>query len=208
MKFFYLPLFVFASALFLVSCSDDEPELVPVEIDIFNDLSAPQEGGQGQPITGPFTKFNLATGQVTTSETAWDLAFRGTTIIINGGVETGIADEPARTGDAAVYIANGTMSSIAEVDVTLFRQDDSTGPAIPGGSDNGWYNYSGPPTFLITPLAGKILVMRTHDGNNYAKLEILSYYKGAPDSPDATMDEGRHYTFNYVYNPNDNVTTF
>ena len=42
----------------------------------------------------------------------------------------------------------------------------------------------------------------------YAKVEILSYYQGAPDSPDAFTDQSRYYTFNYVYQPNSGETTF
>ena len=62
-------------------------------------LSAPQTGGQGQPIGGDFTKFSFSAGAITTSDTDWDIAFRGTTIAINGGAVTGTADEPTRNGD-------------------------------------------------------------------------------------------------------------
>ena len=41
-----------------------------------------------------------------------------------------------------------------------------------------------------------------------AKVEILSYYLGAPENPDAFTDPSRYYTFNYVYQPNEGATTF
>ena len=198
---------VFVLAMIFLSCSkDDESNLIAVESETVLNLQAPQTGGQGQPIGGPFTKFDFETGAVTTSDTEWDIAFRGTSIIVNGGASLGTIDEPQRTGDAAAYIADGTMASIEEVNTDLFVQDSENGYAIPSGSGNGWYVYN-PAQFLVTPIPGKILVFRTRDGR-YAKVEILSYYKDAPENPDAFVDEGRHYTFNYVYQPNANINSF
>ncbi|MEM6685133.1 MAG: HmuY family protein [Bacteroidota bacterium] len=196
----------------LVACNNDDDSptpvvLLPVNADSVSNLHAPQNGGQGQPVSGDFTKFNFATGEITTSDTEWDIAFRGTTIIINGGASLGTTDEPNRTGDAAAYIADGTMTTVDAVVTDNLKQDAATGYAIEPGSGNGWYTYTGPPLFLINPIPGKIIVVRTHDGK-YAKLEILSYYENAPDDPDAFMDASRYFTFNYVYQPNENVTTF
>ncbi|MFI1771211.1 HmuY family protein [Thalassobellus citreus] len=190
------------------SCNDDDtPTILDIESKTISNLHAPQSGGQGQPVSGAFTKFNFETGETTTSETDWDIAFRGTSIIVNGGVSLETTDEPDRTGNAAVYIANGTIASINEVDTSLFTQDSDTGYAITTGSGNGWYTYAGPPTHLISPTPGKILVFKTNKGL-YAKVEILSYYKDAPDNPDAFVDATPYYTFNYVYQPNEGVTTF
>lgn len=190
-----------------ISCNNnDENQILSIESKTITNLYAPQSGGQGQPISGAFTKFDFATGQITTSENDWDIAFRGTTIIVNGGVSLGTIDEPARNGNAATYIADGTLASVTSVDTSLLKQDASTGYAIPSGSGNGWYLYNSQ-AFLITPIAGKIIVVRTRN-NNYAKIEILSYYKDAPANPNPMVDEGRYFTFNYVYQPNEGVTTF
>ncbi len=144
--------------------------LLEVESKTISNLHAPQSGGQGQgPISGAFTKFDFASGQTTTSETEWDIAFRGTTIIVNGGTSLGTTDEPDRNGEAAAYIANGTMASTTNAVTTSFVQDSDTGYAIASGSDNGWYNYAGDPTHLISPIPGKILVFKTHNGY-YAKV--------------------------------------
>ena len=190
-----------------VACDNDSDDLLPVVSITVEDLYAPQEGGQGQPISGAFTKFDFDLGMETDSETDWDIAFRATDIIVNGGMSMGTTDEPDRTGDAGAYIVTGTMADVTEVDVNLFTQDSDSGYAIMSGSGNGWYTYSGPPTYLITPTAGKILVFKTADGK-YAKVEILSYYQGAPENPDAFTDPSRYYTFNYVYQPNSGETTF
>jgi hypothetical protein len=201
-------LFLSIFLISIVSCSndDDNTVLLEVQTETVLNLHAPQSGGQGEPVSGAFTKFSFETGTSTTSETNWDIAFRGTTIIVNGGGSLGTNDEPERTGNAAAYIANGTMATVTEVDTDLLVADSASGYAIPAGSSNGWYLYN-PQLFLVTPIAGKILVFRTHDGR-YAKVEILSYYQDAPENPNPMVDEGRYYTFNYVYQPNEDVTIF
>lgn len=205
--FFKLVLF----ALIVSSCSNDDDgnktSTVAVETETVSNLHAPQSGGQGQPVSGDFSKFDIENGTTTTSTTEWDIAFRGTTIIINGGNASGLTDEPERTGNGGVYITNGTFSGVTSVAPNSFEQDSENGLAITTGSDNGWYNYAGPPSHLITPISGKILVVRTRNGK-YAKIEILSYYKDAPNTPDASVDESRYYTFNFTYQPNAGVTTF
>ena len=204
---------LFALSIILISfynCEDEEPEepsLQDIQSVSVEDLHAPQDGGQGQPISGAFTRFDFETGLQTESDTEWDIAFRGTSIIVNGGTSLGTNDEPERTGDAGVYIYNGTMAEMVAVNTSLITQDSSEGYAIASGSGNGWYTYTGPPTYLISPTPGKILVFRTRDGK-YAKMEILSYYLGAPENPDAFSDPSRYYTFNYVYQPNEGVTNF
>ncbi len=181
--------------------------LDPLIQNTIENLHAPQTGGQGQPVGGPFTKFDFETGKETTSETDWDVAFRGTTIIVNGGVVSGTADEPTRNGDVGVAIATGVFNSITTAEGLNFSQDADGALAITTGSGNGWYNYSGPPSHLITPIPGKVLVFKTRNGN-YAKIEILSYYKDAPANPNVMTDASRYFTFKYVYNPNTGVKNF
>lgn len=193
----------------LTSCSNDDdnsPVSDPIESEQVSNLHAPQTGGQGQPEGGEFTKFDFETGMQTTSDTDWDIAFRGTTIAVNGGTATGTDDEPARTGDAGAAIVTGTFASITTAEGLTFAQDGDTAFAIPTGSDNGWYNYNFMTNF-VSPIPGKILVFKTSEGN-YAKVEILSYYENAPANPDPLADAGRYYTFNYVYNPNEGETSF
>lgn len=188
------------------SCESDDdntPELDPVESEQVINLAAPQTGGQGQPVGGQFAKFDFKTGMQTTNDTDWDIAFRGTTIAVNGGVVTGTADEPARNGNAGAAIATGTFASVTTTEGLTFAQDTNGTYAIPTGSDNGWYNYN-QPTNIISPIPGKILVFRTRDGR-YARVEILSYYL---DQDSSNPAGGRHYTFNYVYNPNEGETSF
>jgi len=186
---------------FFTSCSNDDDngsETVNLETKTFSNLYAPQTGGQGQPVGGEFTKFSFSQDAIVTDD-SWDIAFRGTTIIVNGGTAIGITDEPTRTGNGAVSIVSNTLDAVTSIpNASTFNQDGTNTYAIPTGSGNGWYNYDGA-TNLVTPIAGKIFVVKTHDGK-YAKMEIISYYKDAPANPDATSLT-RYFTFKYVYQP-------
>jgi len=189
-----------------VANNNDSDDTDPLNLDpvveaTVTNLYAPQTGGMGQPIGGEFTKFDFTTGQITTSTTDWDIAFRGTTIIFNGGLETGSADEPVRNGNSGAYIENGTLANVSGVVEASFFQDNVGALAIATGSGNGWYTYD-PSTHLISPTSNKIIVVKTRDGK-YAKLQILSYYKDM----DTTL-ESRYYSFDYVYQPNFDIITF
>jgi HmuY protein len=192
--------FFLTAVMFLAACgdpSDPEPEAlqatvvrdVPADPTTIDPLSGPRPG------TGRFTFFSLRTGAVvpnTDSLTAnWDLGFRGTTIIVNGGTN--------RRGNAGVVIRQGLFDEVNEAPETGFAQDNApTSFAIPNTAGNGWYNYDAPRN-LITPIAGRVFIIRTADGK-FAKLEILSYYRGAPALLDANS-VSRHYTFRYVLQP-------
>jgi|TARA_B100000959_G_scaffold207068_1_gene217222 hypothetical protein len=159
--------------------------------------------------TGTFTKFSFSEGD-TVNHNNWDVAFRGTTIIVNGGAKAH-NDQPDRTGNAAVYIAIGSMSEINSVDTNRLFQDNVSGSAILenmmvddlGISGEGWasYNYQ---THIISPIPGRILVFRTQD-NKYAKMEVLSFYDNPNPNP-SEGDYGGFYTFNYVYQSNGGTT--
>ena len=205
-----------ASPLILgfAACSDDDnngPNLDPVNADQVVNLHAPQETDYTQnppTASGAFVRFSFATGTTTTSDTEWDIAFRGTTILVNGGASTGITEEPVRTGDAGVYLVDDTFANVTEVNTSGFAQDSADGLALATGSGNGWYTYD-PSVMAILPTPGKVLVFRTNNGR-YAKVEILSYYKDSPAviTEDIALSDLRYYTFNYVYQPNDDVTLF
>lgn len=184
---------------------DTDPlNLDPIITASVANLHAPQTGGQGQgPIGGAFTKFDFSTGEITTSTTEWDIAFRGTTIVFNGGNATGTADEPERNGDAKAYIDTETFENVSGVIVVNFSQDSANGLAIPTGSGNGWYTYD-TVTHLINPTTNKTIVIQTRDGK-YAKVKIRNYYNNLDSSDYANA---RYYTFDYVYQPNEGIATF
>ena len=196
--------------LFFTSCEKNSNNDVIIDEDVitFVELNASQYDVNilDSLVTGKFEKFSFSEGDTVIHDN-WDVAFSGTTIIVNGGDSYSV-NQPERTGNAAVYIATGVMSDIRTVDLSKLEQDNTSGPAIVddlGISGNGWASYD-MSTHIISPIAGRILVFRTHD-NKYAKMEILYYYD-SPNPDPSNGDYGGYYTFNYVYQPNDNNTSF
>ncbi len=183
--------------------TDDTPAVVPVVAQTVRNLPADPITGvnptTGQPLgtTGRFTLYNLRDNKtVANTDSAtnkWDVGFRGTTIIVNGGA--------IRSGQGGAYVHTGTFEEFTTVPTSAtFGQDQSaTSLAIVAASGRGWYNYNAPAN-LITPIPGRVLVIRTGDGK-FAKMEILSYYENAPTTVDPNRDRQRFYTFRYVYQP-------
>ncbi|HEY1196005.1 HmuY family protein [Flavobacterium sp.] len=196
MKTKILKLSLLALFIFTASCSsdDDKNEVIPVVTTKVSNLDA--SGTE-------YTKFSFSENKVVTTDN-WDIAFNKTTIIVNGGVKKADA-EPNRTGSGAVSIVSGTFGSVTLFPAaSTFVQDGTAAYAIPTGSGNGWYSYNAT-THIISPIAGKVFVVKTRDGK-YAKFEILSYYKDAPATPELTSVSG-FYTFNFAYQAN-STTTF
>ncbi|WP_066222504.1 HmuY family protein [Formosa haliotis] len=192
------------------SCSNDDDDntnpTLELEAETVSNIKATQSADyttNPPTITGDYIKFSFVTGETTTGDD-WDIAFRGSTILVNGGEKTA-DDQPSRTASAGTYITSGTLASVIKTDASLFKEDSTTdGLAITTGSGNGWYNYN-PENHLISPIPGKIVVVKTHNGH-YAKMEILSYYEN--EEPNEDLTNSQYYTFNYVYQPNEGVTTF
>ena len=207
--------FVVSSMVSLVSCdSSSDPD--PVVSTTISDLNAdygPYESPlpTNRPpnrigVTNKYTLFSFKTGQIIpnadSATTKWDIGFRATTIIVNGGT--------SGPGTTTAQVVSGTIDTILEAPADGYKSDNKNGGtlaernAIVTGSGNGWYTYV-PSTNLISPIAGKVIVVKTTEGR-YAKFEILSYYKGAPTNPSpepAGTDKDRYYKFRYVYQPND-----
>ena len=200
--------FLTLAVLFInfTSCSSDDDNGTPsqaVEFETVANLYAPQTGGQGtgEDPSGEFIKFSFSLGAITTSETDWDVAFRGTTILVNGGESTANG-QPNRTGNAAGYIVSDIFNDLLEVSIESFNQDNATS----GLAIQNWYTYDGD-NHMIYPTAGKVLVIRTHD-NKYAKMEITSYYEDETPNAEIAPTNYQYYTFNYVYQPNEDVMHF
>lgn len=184
-------------AFTIASCSkNDDPITVPVESKKVTNLYAPAQG-QGKPTGGAFIKFSFKEGKKVTGDN-WDIAFRATEIIVNGGAKIGLPEELARTGNASIaLVSNATFASVQSAPVdSEFKKDADKAFALPWGSNKGWYSYRFS-DHKISPIGGKVIVIKTIDGN-YAKMEIKNYYKDSKFS----LANQRYYTFDYVYNPN------
>ena len=196
----------------LIACSKDEETIVvPVTAITVKDLPADTVtglGADGRPqYAGSVTYFSLVDNKIIASSdvasTKWDVAFSSTKILINGGTSG------PGLGGAFVYVGLFDALKTIPSDST-FAVDNSNAAqfAIPQTSA-GWYIYNGL-TNLVTPAAGRVLVIRTATGK-FAKIEILNYYKGGV-TPDATasnadkLTKQRYYTFRYAYQPNGSKT--
>lgn len=226
---FLLAAALLPATLLTTACSDDSNDPLPTaQSRSIRNLFAPQTGGMGIPVSGPFRYFNFTTGDTvplaSVTSTNWDIAFRGTTIIVNGGTAT----SPTRGGNAGAAVLNGTLSQYSSVPAgQTFRQDSPTENALfaASGNANAWYTYNGYTANFadggyITPRP-VVLLFRTASGNRYAKVEILSYYQTNADgtfrNPATWFAEGTHvantnlyerrYSFNYVLTP-ENSTSF
>ena len=204
-------------AIGFTACTKDSPKPTIITATITElDATAECVSTQfGLVCTGPFTKFSFSEGGEVQGDN-WDIAFRNSKIIVNGGTDSDTS-QPSRTGDAAAYRIDGLMDQITSVNLALLKQDgdnagmfgttaiiDDQGQVFPPAVEPlGWslYNNDIPQAPILEPLAGKIFVFRTHD-NKYAKVEILNFY----DNP-MTNTYGGFYTFNYVYQA-DETTTF
>lgn len=201
MKTNFLKLTLLALVVFTASCSNDDDNADNETIPAVQTVKATNISARDG-----FTKFSFSENKVVTTD-KWDIAFSGTTIIVNGGTKGTATAEPERTGQGAISIVSNAFAAVTTFpEAITFKQDAATAYAIPTGSGNGWYSYN-MNSHLITSIAGKVFVVKTHDGK-YAKFEIVSYYKDAPATPDPLNPEAtKYYTFNYAYQAN-STTTF
>jgi hypothetical protein len=153
----------------------------------------PVTGAPG-PSTDKFTFFRFKDSSIVehtdSASLKWDVGFKSSAIIVNSGV--------SGPGDAVAYIQNGLFSELKEIPVdSVLRKDLSFNDLAIGKK---WSSYNGA-TMILSPIPGKTIVLRTASGN-YVKMEILSFYKDAPASPNAFRDQARYYTFRYVHQSN------
>ncbi len=193
-KFFAL----FTLLSFIFACSKDEesstnsPPTSGVRAVTIYDL--PADTGK----KGIFTFFRFSDSTIVSNSdsnsTKWDIGFAGTTIITNSGVRG-----PGNGG--AIVLRNVDFNSVRFAPDSGYRIEKSLQElAIPTGSGNGWYTYD-PATHIVAPIPGVVLIIRTADGK-YAKMQIISYWKGNPNPIDPFTHKERFYTFRYVYQPN------
>ena len=198
----------------LFACSKDEGTVVvvPVSAITVSNLAADTVTGlgvDGRPQSaGTTTYYSLVDNKVIAStdaaSTKWDIAFSSTKILVNSGTSG------PGLGGAFVYV--GLFDALKTIPAdSNFATDNanSASYAIPLGSGKAWYTYDGLTT-LVSPIAGRVLVIRTATGK-YAKIEIISYYKGgvtlpATASVNDKLFKQRYYTFRYAYQPNGSKT--
>jgi hypothetical protein len=203
---------VLIAATSMLACSKSSTTTVlPITASIVKDIPADTVVGlsaQGAPITnGKYTFYSLEKNALVSNtdsaSTKWDIAFMSTRIITNGGT--------SGSGQGGAFIYTGLFDDLKTIPAdSVFKTDNApTSYAITTGSGKGWYTYD-QLTSLITPLAGRVLVIRTASGK-YAKMEITCYYKGGVTLPASATDmekltKQRYYSFRFAYQPNGTKT--
>ena len=193
----------------LVACSKEEEVIVlPLSAITVNDLAADTVTGlgpDGRPQSaGTTTYYSLVDNKLIASTdaatTKWDIAFSSTKILVNSGT--------SGPGLGGAFVFKGLFDDLKTIPAdSSFATDNSTAAsyAIPLGSGKAWYTYDGLTT-LVSPIAGRVLVIKTANGK-YAKIEILNYYKGgvtlaSTASVNDKLFKQRYYTFRYTYQSN------
>lgn len=127
------------------------------------------------------TYFDLETEErVSEAESAqWDVGFNALNIL--GNTENG----------GGVQLLNIDFDEVVEAPIEGYT-------ATLG---NSWYEYVFE-RHTVLPLPGKTIVAKTPEGN-FAKIRIISYYKGNPDTSSEDFvnfirPDDRHYTFEYA----------
>ena len=206
-------IFFIALSVALVACSKDTATttVTPVSSVTVSNLAADTIIGltaQGIPYgAGKYTFYSLETNKVIpTADSAtnkWDIGFRGTSIITNSG------NSGPAAGGGFVFVGLYNNLTTIPADSTFKTDNAPTAYAITSGSNKGWYVYDGINN-LVTPIPGRVLVIRTATGK-YAKVEILNYYKGgvtpAATASDAIkLNEQRYFTFRFTFQPSGTKT--
>ncbi|MDO5608801.1 MAG: HmuY family protein [Capnocytophaga sp.] len=143
-----------------------------------------------------FTKVKLtATEAIPTEGDDWDIAFNTWDIYLNAGANVTIGEKTLTktSNNVAYYIADGTLENITVADFSKFEDKQKI-------EYTEWGTYV-PTTRILSPIAGKIIVLRTNDGK-YAKIQIDSYYQGKADQTDPATAAYKlgFFSFTYIYN--------
>lgn len=192
------PLFLLMLATAFTACKDsgsNGPEAVEalVAADIEANINttfapaAPDSDVEGDTESSPgYTFYDLETGSTISDSLSadWDVAFGGTTILANSG--------------------NGGGIQLMETTYTEVLTAPTTGYEA---SNASWYTYTGEapvgPKHAILADEEHTLLVLTPEGK-YAKIQILSYYEGNPDTSTPEFESlmtraaSKYFTFNYT----------
>jgi hypothetical protein len=205
-KYNYLKtlLITIASALLMSSCTKEEvkPQLQDGKSTIVNDLP----GDVGSTISTGFKTFYFSfstNAKVDTTQkktSLWDISFaREYNSYV--GINNGTNDESlgfGGTGKGNMVVLNKAYNQVTEApadDVFTKTGITSAGWDNGSGDGEGWYFYD-LKTHLAVPVKNRTYVLRAADGK-YAKLEIVSMYKGAPAVVTDLNWPAPYFTFRY-----------
>jgi len=200
------------TSISIIGCTKNQDTiLAPLTATVVKDLAADTVLGiasNGMPYSaGKYTFYSLEKNAIVpntdSASTKWDIALYSTKILTNAGT--------SGTGMGGAFVYTGLFDDLKTIPTdSVFKTDNAPASyAVPYGSGKGWYTYD-QATSLVTPLAGRVLVIRTASGK-YAKIEIMNYYKGGVTLPLTAsaadkLSKQRYYTFRFIFQSNGSKT--
>ena len=125
------------------------------------------------------------------SSLAWDLGFKRTEVIANGGVSG-----PGKTG--ALVVKDISFEDVLEAPEDDYISDTDQIATFKRG--DGWYTYTGPPNHWVLPNPKVYVLQIARDPKaqpaspyNYAKVRFIGYYEN-----NETKEGSGHITIEYV----------
>jgi len=186
-------LLALAAGFLFASCDKDDDPVVDegskkLEVVSVKDLHSGVASENPRATDSVF--FSLEKGEKVDKEsTEWDIKFKGSQITFGNGASGQVVEGILDSYETAPE--SGYLESIKGLGTiyTYTGQDTEPKHAV-----------------LVTP--GRLIIVKTGKGK-YAKIEMISYYKGNPktDTPEfadyqKTRPAGSYHTFNYVLQPN------
>lgn len=203
-NYFKTLLIAVASSLLISSCTKEQvkPQLQDGKSTVVNDLP----GDVGKTISTGFRTFYFSfstnakvdSGQKKTA--LWDISFAreyNSYVGINNGTNDASYGFGG-TGKGSMVVVNKAYDQVTEApadDVFAKSSITTTGWDSGNGDATGWYFYD-LKTHLAVPVKNRTYVLRTADGK-YAKLQIVSMYKGAPAVVTDLNWPAPYFTFKY-----------
>ncbi len=192
-----LTLFILMIAVLFTACDDNNSkDTFTGEFETASDIQAGTNG---------FTFYNLSSGEMVadSNSTNWDIGFKDAGfeifIITNGGVRG--------PGNGGAVLLDVAFDEILEVPANDQFNVEADGEYAVNPAPGGWWIYTGEnPAYeanhAVLPKTPHTILVRTANGG-YAKIEVVSYYEGNPDtsSPEfvdlRTRPESGYFTFKY-----------
>ncbi len=138
--------------------------------------------GMGIPYgAGKYTFFSLDSNKIISSSDSnsnkWDIAFKGTTIILNGG--------SSGPGNVSGFLQVGIYDSTLNLpkDSTFYVDNGNTSLAL--SKNTKFYTYN-PIKFTVSPKPGVFFIIKTNQ-KSLCKLQVYSLYKNKIDLTNPTL---------------------
>ncbi|WP_316789164.1 HmuY family protein [Pedobacter frigoris] len=203
-KITYLSLSLLVAAVLFTSCTKEEikPELEDTKSTVIKDL--PGDVGNTVASGKEFEPFYFSLKTRTKVDpakkltTEWDIAFTkeyNSLVVANNGTKQGTPGYGGN-GVGAVVIVEKPYNQVTQApSAAEFENKQIPGFGWDAGNGVGWFFYD-LKTHIAVPIKNRTFVIRTAEGK-YAKLEMVSMYKGAPATVSDLNWPAPYFTFRF-----------